>query len=110
MSVPTPPIHAPAWVICRLSRCHELKMDIFWRGATNSMETCQRDSRSSLGKRERHRHTTEAGWRYAQLAAPGRRLAPASIHLTIALSSVEHLPSSTTAHQQPKRSSVSRKG
>lgn len=46
VSMPTPPIHAPAWIICRLSKFHEFKME----DDPNSMETCQRESRRLSGQ------------------------------------------------------------
>lgn len=109
VSVPTPPIHAPAWIICRLSKFHEFKME----DNPNSMETCQREhlrAGGSPGRLERDRRTTEAGWRLVRLATAGRRLAAHQHALNMALSCVEHLRPSMTSHQEPKRPSVSIKG
>lgn len=89
--MPTPPIHAPAWIFCRLSKCVKFNLEMFRFHI--DFQGCRRDDKGPPGSREKQTHN--GSWlRYAQLATPGGRLAPASIHLHLPWHgvAVEHLP------------------
>lgn len=95
MSVPTPPIHAPAWILGWHSKCHEPKME----DIQIPYDLSEGQQKSSGQVQERHTLQALLGgtcsWQH--LAAPGGQKSPGRIHfLTWHRALVEHLPLSTT--------------